>query len=70
MGISADIIYCMNKFEYYCCWLDVFNAQSLQEFLDEKGSQGWEIVQTIPERQFINYNTLFIFKRLNIENKN
>jgi hypothetical protein len=57
----------MNKFEYYCCWLDVFNAQALQEFLDEKGSQGWEVIHTVPERQFVNYNTLFILKRRAVE---
>jgi hypothetical protein len=57
----------MKKFEYYCCWVDVFNAQSLQDFLDEKGSQGWEVIHTVSERVNSNYNTLFIMKRLGVE---
>ena len=53
----------MNKFEYYCCWLDVFNAAILQEFLDERGQQGWEIDRTLPSKDPNDYKTLFIFKR-------
>ena len=57
----------MKRFEYYCCWVDVFNAQSLQDFLDEKGAQGWEVIHTVSERVNVNYNTLFIMKRPAVE---
>jgi hypothetical protein len=53
----------MNKFEYYCCWIDVFNAAILQEFLDERGSQGWQIDRTLPSKDPNDYKTLFIFKK-------
>jgi len=57
----------MNKFEYYCCWLDVYNCTALQDFLDERGKQGWEVIHLVPDKNNNNYNTLFVFKRVAIE---
>jgi len=53
----------MKKFEYYCCWLDIFNAQSLQEYLDERAQLNWELDRTLPSKDPNDYKTLFIFKR-------
>jgi hypothetical protein len=57
----------MKKFEYYCCWIDVYNATNLQDFLDERGSLGWQIDRTLPSKDSNDYKTLFIFKRELIE---
>lgn len=53
----------MKKFEYYCCWLDIYNATNIQEFLDEKGLQGWRPVKLVPEKEPDSFKTFFIFER-------
>lgn len=53
----------MKTFEYYCCWLDVFNSTAVQEFLDLKGASGWEVIQVIPGKGDAEYSCLFIMKK-------
>ena len=54
----------MSGFEYYCCWADIFNANALQDFLDEKGKQGWETTHIIPEKNPDSYKSLIIMRRI------
>lgn len=53
----------MNKFEYNCFWMDIFNATNLQDILDDKGKMGWEIVTVVPNNEVTSYQRLFILKR-------
>lgn len=56
----------MKKFEYNCFWVDIFNATNLQEFLDEKGKNGWELISVMPSKDN-SYQSLFIMKKEFIE---
>lgn len=51
----------MIKYEYYCCWVECFNSNALQKFLNEQGLEGWELVEMIHQKD--NYNTLIVMKR-------
>lgn len=51
----------MIKYEYYCCWVECFNSNALQKFLNEQGLEGWELVEMTHQKD--NYNTLIVMKR-------
>lgn len=57
----------MKKVEYYCCWLNIYNAQAVQDFLDEKGQQGWVVSHIVPEFNRTNNNSFFVMIREIIE---
>lgn len=51
----------MIKYEHYCCWVECFNSSALQNFLNEQGLEGWELVEMLQQKD--NYNTLIVMKR-------